>query len=233
MRIAVWDDQIEEVKKLEALSNDYLLKREINGEVHIIKNLVELETHSPDVLLLDIEMPELNGIEIKEKLSAGNNPLIIFATSHSEFMPEAFGKNVLGYLIKPVDLPSLERVMDCAMNHIKAEYLFQFDDASMVSSKDVILVRMDKGYLDLILYDDSRRSWMKKTMKEAEQLLEPYGFLRIADGCLVNSLYVDRFEGNSVILKGAFGRVIISRRRKKVCMEKYREYCFRMAKFSV
>ena len=39
MRIAVWDDQIEEVKKLEALSNDYLLKREINGEVHIIKNL--------------------------------------------------------------------------------------------------------------------------------------------------------------------------------------------------
>ena len=233
MRIGVWDDQMEESEKLETLVVAYLSKRGIIGEVSIIKTLTEIKDNLLDVLILDIEMPELSGIEVKDRLSVGEKPLIIFATNYGEFMPEAFGKNVLGYLIKPVDLPSLGRVMDCALNLIKVEYLFQFDDASMISSKDVVLIRMDKGYLDLILYDDSQRSWVKKTMKEAESLLGPYGFLRIADGCLVNGLHVDRFEGNSVILKGSCGRVTISRRRKKVCIEKYREYCFRMAKFSV
>ena len=77
-----------------------------------IKAISELEKHAVDLLFLDIEMPDLTGIEMVKSLS--NLPQIIFTTSRTEFALEAFEYDVTDYLSKPITLPRFIKAVNKA-----------------------------------------------------------------------------------------------------------------------
>jgi two-component system LytT family response regulator len=69
-----------------------------------------IQTLQPDIVLLDIKMPALDGIEVAEAM-AQNQSAIIFVTAHDEFALRAFDVNALDYLLKPFDRPRFERAL--------------------------------------------------------------------------------------------------------------------------
>lgn len=69
-----------------------------------------LAAHAPDVLFLDVEMPELNGFQLLERLPT--LPLVVFTTAFDQYALAAFETNSVDYLVKPIELARLERALD-------------------------------------------------------------------------------------------------------------------------
>lgn len=101
MRIGICDDSQQELQITENWCRKYFEQSKFSDlEVELVcstewENLAGQEL---DLLLLDIEMPERDGISIKEEIGNGERPLIVFVTGYEEYMPRAFGKNVIGFV---------------------------------------------------------------------------------------------------------------------------------------
>ncbi|WP_055747649.1 response regulator [Brevibacillus choshinensis] len=101
--------------------NHILLKRAIeqNGQLEVVQQfthpemaLEKIHELNPDVAFLDIEMPDMNGLELAEKILAMYGQIqIIFVTAYSQYAIEAFKVNALDYILKPVDGQELNRVV--------------------------------------------------------------------------------------------------------------------------
>lgn len=232
MNVIICDDKKEEMEGTVYFCRDYFLKKGMPCGITATTEPKDIWKELPDILILDIEMPKMSGIEIKQRLEGEDKPLIIFVTGYEEHMPEAFGRNVIGFLMKPVKGYQLEKMLDSAMNLLTRDFIFTFEDGSAVSSKEILQVVMDHGYADLLYCDGRRKSWKRQTMKALEPELVKQYFIRIDEGCMVNCRYIRGFEGSYVVLTDGLGKLKVSRRRKAACQEKFREYCVKMAKYA-
>src|SRR5687768_8275595 len=110
LRVVVVDD---EPLALEILAG-YLKRMDGIHSTKLFSNAREalhyLENHKADVLLLDIEMPEITGIEFLEKLS--DPPLTIFATAYRNYAFEGFELGVIDFLLKPISFPRFSVAID-------------------------------------------------------------------------------------------------------------------------
>lgn len=79
-----------------------------------------IEQLRPDLALLDLQMPELGGLDAARMVSAGALPAIAFVTAFDEFAVEAFELNAVDYLLKPVEEPRLKATIDRARARVKA-----------------------------------------------------------------------------------------------------------------
>ncbi len=88
--------------------NDFIeiIARAANGE----EAVESINTLKPDLIFLDIQLPELNGFEVLERLT--HMPLIIFSTAYDEFALKAFATNAIDYLLKPVEPERLQHALD-------------------------------------------------------------------------------------------------------------------------
>ncbi len=94
---------------------------EVVGEASNGKEAVELiERLRPDLALLDLQMPELGGLDAARLVSAGALPAIAFVTAFDEFAVQAFELNAVDYLLKPVESDRLRATLDRARTRIKA-----------------------------------------------------------------------------------------------------------------
>jgi two-component system LytT family response regulator len=75
-----------------------------------VEALERLPTFAPDVLLLDIQMPEITGLEVAASLPSPA-PLVVFVTAYDEYAIRAFDANAIDYLLKPYDQPRLQRAL--------------------------------------------------------------------------------------------------------------------------
>jgi two-component system, LytTR family, response regulator len=83
------------------------------------QTLAAVQAHRPDLLLLDIQMPDLDGFEVIEELSGGELPVIIFTTAYDQYAIRAFEAHALDYLLKPFNQDRLHR----ALERVKVELL--------------------------------------------------------------------------------------------------------------
>lgn len=245
MKIIICDDKIEEILEIKSLCSEYLAKRGLAAEIEETTNPEELLKRGDidgDILILDVEMGEVDGIEVKDRLAMrGDSPLVIFATSHPEVMPQAFNVNVVGFLQKPVNAFFFAEYMDSAVNILTAGRPFDYPDGSKGSTADILWIESERGYADVHLTDGTVRNLGKRPIKELTAQLEPFGFICINSGLLVNCKYIDEFSDDKVLLQGVLTKscgepkdvtLTVSRRRKKDCWEKYVSYCERLQKYT-
>jgi len=91
---------------------------EIVGEsVNGREALEAIHAHAPDLLFLDVQMPELGGFEVLENLEAGQIPYVIFVTAYDQYAVRAFEVHALDYLLKPFD----QERFDAAWQRAKAQ----------------------------------------------------------------------------------------------------------------
>lgn len=242
MKIMVCDDQIKEMESIIECCKEYIENKKINAEIKGIADPAELAGEKPDILLLDVEMPQENGIDVKNRLAMeGDGPLIIFVTNYQDAISRAFNRNVIGFAMKPLKLSQLTKLMDMAITYLTIDKKVRFDDGSIGSTKDVLWITANRGYSDFQLVDGQVKDGGKKSLKFWEQELEVCGFIRINDDRIINARHVIKYSFQKVTMpngtKGleADGDVVefgIARRRQKECKEKYIAFGNKIAKYT-
>ena len=162
-----------------------------------------------DLLLLDIEMEGMSGIELVKSLST-KNPIIIFTTSKKEYAAEAFELNVADYITKPVTTIRFLQAIDKAREIFKSKKQeIKTEDDSFLFIRDSNIVRRLK--IDEILYAEAMGDYVKlytsdkfysvhSSLKEVEIKLPHSKFLRVHRSFIIQVGKIDTIEGGTLII---------------------------------
>jgi len=180
-----------------------------------------LKEHAVDALLLDIQMPDITGIELLQTLL--QPPKVIFTTAYTEYALQSFDfDHVIDYLNKPIRLPrfikAMERLkiqLDLESNAAEASSLVV--NNQKVGKLETLVVKEDKvTYRIPVLEIDYIQSWgnyvkiftnnnqvrlARKTITDLEKELKTNGFERVHKSYLVNKKSVKAINGNQLILQ--------------------------------
>ncbi|MFC2165260.1 LytR/AlgR family response regulator transcription factor [Acidobacteriota bacterium] len=216
MKCLVIDDEPIAIGILE----DYVKKvpfLELSGSYRsALRTLEYLQSHSVDLLFLDIKMPDLSGIQFLKSLT--NQPLVIFTTAYSEFAAESYDYQVVDYLLKPIEF---DRFLKATNKALKQHRLLKSQGATASPSrkgaryerKGLILLKSGTDYhplqIDDILYVEGAGNYVffwtseKKVMalmslKDALKKLPADQFLRIHKSYIVNFRKIDVIETDQV-----------------------------------
>jgi two-component system LytT family response regulator len=234
-KAVIVDDELSGIEVLE-----YALKRHC-PEIEIIQTfsssvdaLDKIPSIAPDVLFVDVEMPQLNGFELVEQL-ASLNMQVIFTTAYNEFALKAFRVSALDYLLKPVDVDELKaavsklksfnkpdnQAMDALMDYIKSQK--QLNKISISTEKGIhfidtveVLYCLSTGPYTVFYLKGGQELVCSKSIGEYEKTLEDKGFYRIHNSSLINVEHLKRFvrtDGGYVEMSD--GKTLTVSRRKK------------------
>ena len=237
MRITVCDDIYKEASDIAKLTERYLDMRQISAELSIVTQPDKVRQTAADILILDVEMPEIDGIALKDQLAVeADCPLIIFATNYADAISRAFNKNVIGFLMKPVNFEQLTDYLDLAMVHLNLDRNLTLESGMVVSTAQIAWIESEKGYTVLHLSGGKVCDGGRKTIEYWERELKSNGFLRIDRGCIVSSRFVKSFRDDKIVLtekdrEGNQVRFTVTRRKKKGCYQQYLAYCSKIAKY--
>ena len=166
---------------------------------------------SPDVLLLDIAMPGLDGIGVARALAAQHpSPAVVFVTAFDQFAVAAFEVEAVDYLMKPVDPLRLQRALNRTRTYLEhraerpvtgklSQWLEEFWASDLsglvrIAAKDVDRVSAERDYMRLHV---GRRSWLiHHSMAALEEGLDPDLFVRLHRSAIVRKDFITGFTRN-------------------------------------
>ena len=225
VKIAICDDEEVYRENTEKECKAYFLekKEEIAIDFFVSgKELLETEKEY-DILFLDIEMPDSDGIRVKEFFENNKKETgIIFLTSHEERVLEAFGKNVLSFLRKPLEVQKFRKAMDKVMIDIQGATLEieENDELIILPIRQIKYVEAQDKYTTVVTKAGSHM--FRKTMRFWEDQLPKQGFGRIHKSFLVNFEFFVKEKDEVILEKNK--RVKISRKNKEEVMNQYKGY---------
>lgn len=223
MKIVICDDLERDLKLTEKLCREYLAEHRIEAEVSCLLHWEDYTEDLPDLVILDIEMPEKSGIEIKEELSGGERPLILFVTGYEDYMPNAFGKNVMGFIQKPLEKDELRWYMDRVVIQLTAGKNVLLENGRAVSTEKIRMITADNRYTTVQFGDGTRSGIQSKSLSTWEEELEDVYFLRISQSALINPKFAIDFMDDIITMEDG-EKLKASRRRKKDCCMRFMEY---------
>lgn len=227
--IGICDDEnfwIEKIgKDVLAYSNNNCMDIELKTYQSAEDYLKKEET--VDILLLDIEMKEISGIELKDLLAKRmENEAIIFISGYNALVWEAFGKNVYGFLDKPIVKEKLysiiNRIMDEKVNIID---VLVNNDKYILSSKIIYVKSIDK-YIKIYTKQEEYIGYF--SLKECEQKLQAYGFKRVHKSYIVNFEHIVKIE-NVIKMDNGF-QIRVGRGKVKEIKSEFLEYVRKRAR---
>lgn len=178
---------------------------------HPIEALGLISSQEVDLLFLDIEMPDMSGMDMLKTLH--HPPGVIFITAHSEFALESYELNTIDYLLKPV---SFERFVK-AVNKAHEIHQLKHGKTASQDAKDYLLVKADhklikikydeiryiEGLKEYVsIYTTEKRYVTLESMKNLEQILPSEKFLRIHKSYIVALDAVKARDGNCLEIDG-------------------------------
>jgi len=196
------------LKQLASRINDLTVAGECKDAVEGYNFLQE---KSVDIVLLDIEMPGMNGLELTRALQ-GQRPLIIFTTSKKDYAIEAFELNVVDYLVKPVAPARFIQAIDKARTILESR-----SDEMKINNDEFIFIRdsnvVKRLSLDDVLYVEAMGDYVKlhtpqkfyaihTTLRAVEQRLPSERFLRVHRSYMVAVDKIDTVQEGVLIIAG-------------------------------
>jgi two-component system response regulator AlgR len=242
LKVLIVDDEPPARTRLRALLADLREPpHEIVGEAaHGGEALRQCETLAPDLVLLDVRMPEMDGIELAQHLAKlPQPPVVIFTTAYDDYALKAFEVSAVDYLLKPIRLERLQSALNRAqqMKPLAAHALAQLAHrprsnlsiqeagrVHLIPLADVIYLRAELKYVTV---RTARREYLlDESLSQLEQEFRDI-FVRIHRNCLVAKAYIAGFErvydaGESrwvALLRGLDERLPVSRRQQFVVRE--------------
>ena len=185
------------------------------GTAHDGESAVRMaEALDPNLVLLDIAMPGLDGIEVARALSRrGESPAVVFITAFDQFAVAAFDVAAIDYLMKPVDAERLSRSIDRARAYLEARerrgpeevaappspWLEEFWASDLtglvrIAARDIDRVTAERDYMRLHV---GKRSWLiHHSMTALEEGLDPELFVRLHRSAIVRRDFIVGFSRN-------------------------------------
>ncbi|HEY9283835.1 MAG TPA: LytTR family DNA-binding domain-containing protein [Pyrinomonadaceae bacterium] len=201
-----------------------------------------IEEHAPDLVFLDIQMPEMSGFEVLETISPQRMPAIIFVTAYDRYALKAFEVHALDYLLKPVGGERLSSALRQAREQIKNARLGRIDERviSLLNDlhsenrylKRVILKSIGRLYfikteeIDWIegagnyvkLHVAGKAHMLRERMNTLETKLNPEVFVRVHRSTIINVERIEEmrplFNGDYTVTLSGGVEVVLSRSRR-------------------
>jgi two-component system LytT family response regulator len=235
IRALIVEDEVKSAAMLENLLHEYCPNVKVAGKAHSVKeSLRAIERESPDLVFLDISLPDGDGFEILEQ--AGNRDFqVIFTTAYQEYAIKAYEFAAVHYLLKPINEQELQKAVErlrhlnsrtntgqreVLMNGLNNFYskiaLPSHEGILFVDVNEIIRCEAINSYTIFYLTDKSQVV-VTKTLRKYESLLSESGFLRVHDKHLVNMRHIWRYvrgKGGNIIMFDGFS-VDVSARKKE------------------
>jgi len=206
-QIAICDDNTIDLKYVEAFVQEW---------AHNSQNTINISTfpsaeaflfnyeekhENYDILLLDIEMGNMDGVELAKQIRRENETVqIVFITGYSDYISEGYEVAALHYLIKPVKKEKLFQILDRAVQKIQKNeqtlYLELSDETVRISVYEIKYLEVQQNYVTIHAKNDYT---IKKTLSEFERELDER-FYRMGRSFIVNLLYIRKITKTDVFL---------------------------------
>ena len=180
----------------------------------------EIAAQEPDLVFLDVQMPEMSGLEVVREVGVEDMPLTIFVTAYDQYALEAFEAHALDYLLKPIEEDRFDEAMERAREQLRRaeadtlnqqlqgllrEYADEEDRDGIerftvrsrdriyfVDVEDVQWIESEGDYV--ALHDGEDAHLVRKTMKKLEEQLASDQFLRVHRSYIVNVDYIEELR---------------------------------------
>jgi two-component system, LytTR family, response regulator len=225
----------------EMLENDSEV--EIVGECANGREAVEaIRSAAPDLVFLDIQMPEIGGFEVLESLEPKATPYVIFVTAYDQYAVRAFEVHALDYLLKPYDRERFDAAWQRAKEQIKLDRTSRRDQdiialleelkagprylerlviknggrVFFLHVQDVYCIEAEGNYVRV--YDNQKGYLLRETISSLEEQLDPKQFLRIHRSAIVK---IDRIKEMQPWFHGEY-RIIMENGKQLALSRNYR-----------
>jgi two-component system LytT family response regulator len=222
---------------------------EIVGECsNGIEAIEKIQKYSPDLLFLDIEMPEMDGFALLESFPGEKIPVVIFVTAYNQYAVRAFDVSAVDYLLKPFDHERMEKALERAKSNLrektdsersgqvlellqqlntKRETLDRFvikknGRVLLIASEEIDWIEAQGNYV--LLHAGREKHILRETMKRIEKRLDPNTFLRIHRSTIVNINRIKElqthFNGEHLVILKTGNELTLSRRYREKLSQK-------------
>jgi two-component system LytT family response regulator len=242
IRCVIVEDEEMARKVLKSLLAQYCSDVMVCAEADdIVSGQEMIEAFRPDLVFLDIEMPGGSGFKLLNNIKDIDFE-VVFITAYEQFAIKAIRHDALDYLLKPVDpkelvaavekvketkyKKTLKKQYDTLLKNIDPEQLVvkkisvsTSDKIHLIEVDDIIRCESD-NYYTIIFFKDGTSLMVSKTLKEMEQKLEEFDFVRTHKSHLVNIHYIMNFIKDEMVVMMTDGiKVPVSKRKKEKIME--------------
>lgn len=222
MRIALAEDELYYANTLRQYLHQFGQEHQLELEIIAFSSgaqLVEQFRADWDLILLDIDMPGLNGLETARTIRHFDpEVLIVFITNLAQYAINGYEFNAFDYLLKPVQYPFFSMKMELVLRQLR-----QRSQKSLLLNRDGELFRLPLGHIRYIEIFSHRLLYhtingdieinSSSSLSQLEQELQPEGFVRCHKSLLVNTRYIEHIKGGTLTVSGI--ELPVSRSRRK------------------
>jgi len=235
IKAVIIDDIPEAITVLTSDLKTYCKNIEVIGSANsVVSGSKIIKELKPDLVFLDIQMPDGTGFDLLEIIDDADFKLI-FTTASDEFAIKAFKFSAIDYLLKPIDPDDLMKAVEKVehqhnptsrlellkgnLENQKRIALNTVDKIHIVQIEDVIRLESDINYTRFY-FEDGSKLMVTKTLKEFDKMLCDHSFIRIHQSHLVNTNYIKEYtkQDGKLVLKNG-DRISVSSRKKSILMD--------------
>lgn len=207
------DDEPEAIRLLEMYLRFYPNVKIAGTETNAKKGLEIVNQNMPELVFLDIDMPDMNGLKVAKLIQSENYySEIVFTTAHQHYAFEALDVQPLDFLTKPFNIEDLKLVLDKfqekseqknfnqkvdlfihAQNNAPKIKLPTLNGVLIVDRKDIILIKSKAGHCIVYLKDGTIET-ITRNLIIVEELLNPSNFFRVSRSAIINIDYMKRID---------------------------------------
>lgn len=221
------DDELLARKNLRFMLSNFIPEISNVGEFSSVKKAIkEISNLKPDLVFLDIQMPELNGFDLIE-ITGERNFEVIFVTAHNKYGIEAVKAGALDYVLKPVSINELRSAIEKFKRKFSRKSVNDNDKDQnfnikipqphgfvIIDSREITRLEAENNYTRVFTLK-GEQFFVCKTIKDFEILLDPEIFLRVHKSSVINLNYLKEFvniDGTYVQMKDDM-KIQVSRRK--------------------
>ncbi len=223
-KVLIVDDENPTRQLIKKMIDSFGLNLDVYTDGENVKTAIEaIGRIKPDLLILDIQMPDGDGFDVLKALPDKNFE-VIFITAYQEFAIQAIKFSALDYILKPLESDELKTALlkaVKALNQKKNDFSFvaldnniqphkkkklilkTLESMFIVDIENIVRCESDKNYT-FFFFTEGKKILVSKTLKEYDMLLSGLSFFRVQQSHLINMNYVDRYDkhdGGCVIMK--------------------------------
>ncbi len=199
MKILIADDEAPARDKLRRWLQEADGRNDIVEASNGVQAFELIQQQQPDLALLDIHMPQLNGLDVAAQLDGPNAPRVVFVTAYDEHAVKAFELNAVDYLLKPYDKTRFLRMWQRVNDQVAAPptatqlplqrlLIPQKEKLLLVDIENIVWIESDDNHVKLHCIDTSHS--LRKPLHDLLQLLPPQQFIRVHKSAAVNLLHI-------------------------------------------
>lgn len=211
IKIAICDDEQNIVDKIANVTIEYKKMKNIQFETDTFLSGINLirKFSNFDLIFLDIDMPELNGIEVAKKLRDSDViSKIVYVTNHAHFTSQALSLHAFGYIVKPFKDSEIFSLLEDFMKFFNAEIQSKCKRMSFKTTQGVVCLNVE----DIIYFEYSKPNGVnvvtmdkilhtRSTLQEVLKMVEGYGFVSPHKSFIVNLSCVEIIDGINMLMK--------------------------------